>query len=503
MNTNAIHVCGTGSGVGKSFIVAGLCRLFLKDGYDVAPFKAQNMALNSYVTEDGKEIGRAQVVQAQGAKLEPTVDMNPILLKPSSDTGAQVIIHGRSIGNMSALEYTDYKAKAVSAVHESYDRLSTKHDLIVMEGAGSPAEINLKEHDIVNIKMAEYADCPVILVGDIDKGGVFAWLVGTLELLTEDERARVKGFIINKFRGDVRLLYSGLEWLENKTGIKVLGVIPYQKDLYIPEEDSVYLESIKHKEKDRKDLINIDVVCLPHISNFTDFDMLAREPDVVLRYVRSVDEIENPDLIIVPGSKNTIGDLAYIKEKGIVDKIKYLFAKDEKIYLVGICGGYQMLGEKIVDPFAIESSQSEITGMNLLPIETKLDKEKVLTRVKAVELSSELKITGYEIHQGVTNKISPMPSAFKVIERNGESICFEEGCSSQDGRVVGTYIHGLFDDKVFRRDFINRLRTKKGWDALDIAESPDLDYEFDKLAEILRENLDMDYIYNEILSNDR
>ena len=499
MNRNAVHICGTGSGVGKSFIVAGLCRILKQDGYDVAPFKAQNMALNSYVTEDGKEMGRAQVVQAQAAGLEPAVDMNPILLKPSSDTGAQVIIQGSAVGSMSALEYTDYKAKAISAVYESYDRLSAKHDLIVMEGAGSPAEINLREHDIVNIAMAEYADCQVILVGDIDKGGVFAWLVGTLELLRPEERTRVKGFIINKFRGDARLLYSGLEWLEQRTGIKVLGVIPYDHDLYIPEEDSVYLESLRHRENTRKDIIKIDVVCPGHISNFTDFDLLARESDVVLRYVRKAEELSDPDVIILPGSKNTIADFLDLKQKGIIDRIMRLYEKKAQLHIAGICGGYQMMGQDISDPHSIESGHKRIKAMGIFPISTTLNREKRLTRVSGIHAVSGLEIKGYEIHQGESVKTREHGSAFKITEVNRMPAQISEGSICPQDRAMGTYIHGVFDSREFRRYFINKVRSSKGLEPCPLEESVDANAEFDKLAALLRENMDMEYIYKEIL----
>ncbi|MFH1128602.1 MAG: cobyric acid synthase, partial [Candidatus Omnitrophota bacterium] len=367
MKSASIQICGTGSGVGKSVIVAALCRIFLQDGYKVAPFKAQNMALNSYVTLDGKEMGRAQVTQAQASGIEPTVDMNPILIKPNSDTGAQIIVRGKPIGNMSVAEYTKYKNSGFGIIRQSLRKLLDEYEVVVMEGAGSPAEINLKSHDIVNLKIAEYAKAAVILVGDIDKGGVFAWIVGTLELLSKKERKMIKGIIINKFRGDKTLLMPGIEFLEKRTGIKVLGIVPYYRDINIPEEDAVPLDSFKEKDGKKEHKLNIDVIYLPHISNFTDFDALEREDDVRLRYVKSPQELEIPDMIIIPGTKNTISDLKYLKKCGLAKKIKSIINSNRTTTLVGICGGYQMLGNKIFDKDGLESKHGEEEGLKLLP----------------------------------------------------------------------------------------------------------------------------------------
>lgn len=499
MRANAIHICGTGSGVGKSFIVAGLGRLFCQDGHNVAPFKSQNMALNSYVTREGHEMGRAQVVQAQACRLEPHVDMNPILLKPSSDTGAQVVLNGKSIGNMNAVEYHEYKKQAKAAAFEAYDRLADNYDLVVMEGAGSPAEVNLKENDIVNLPMADYANASVILVGDIDKGGVFASLVGTLELCTAEEKKMIKGFIINKFRGDIELLKPGLDFLEERTGVKVLGVLPYDLDLYIPEEDSVFMESQKYKDQEREDIIKVQVVAFSHISNFTDFDALAREPDVELTYVRKAEDINSPDLLILPGSKNTLGDLHEIKDKKIADRILELYQSSPNSKILGVCGGYQMLGNSISDPLELESDRSIINGLGLLPVDTVMQKDKTLTRVEALDLESGMELDAYEIHQGKTSFSSELKSLFKIKSLNGSLVDRNEGCISADERVMGTYLHGLFDKEEFRRDFINRIRIDKGYKPLDIQETVNVDKEFDKLADMIRDNLDMDYIYTKIL----
>ena len=497
-DTKAIQICGTGSGVGKSVIVSALCRIFLQDGYRVCPFKAQNMALNSFVTKEAGEIGRAQAVQALACRIEPTVDMNPILIKPTSDVGAQVIVRGKPIGNMDARRYTDYKSRLVPIVRKSFDKLSNKYEVIVIEGAGSPAEINLKSHDIVNIKMAQYAKAPLILVGDIDKGGVFASLVGTLELLTKKERKMIKGFIINKFRGDKSLLNSGIDFLEKRTGIKVLGVIPYLKNILIPEEDSVSLErqtpDTGHRTPNTE-LINIAVIKLPHISNFTDFDALEREVDVRLRYVKRPEELNSPDILIIPGTKNTIADLRWLKDSGIASKILSAIRYPLSAILIGICGGYQMLGSKIYDRHGLESKSKKVEGLGILPIETHLKTVKILAQVKAKDLLSGLELSGYEIHHGHTRITGDCEPLFKIFQRNGKKTRYFDGVSSNNGRILGTYIHGLFDSTAFRQSFLNRVRFKKGWPLLSQAADFDPDSEIDKLAKLVRENLDMKYLY--------
>jgi len=491
MRAKTLQVCGTGSGVGKSVIVSALCRIFLQEGYRVAPFKAQNMALNSFVTRERGEIGRAQAAQAQACRVEPSVEMNPVLIKPTSDVGAQVIVLGKPIGSMNALRYTKYKLSLLEVVRKSFRRLAGNYEVVVIEGAGSPAEINLKSHDIVNLKMAIYARAPVILIGDIDKGGFFACIVGTLALLTPKERKMIKGIIVNKFRGDITLLKPGLDWLEKRTGIKVLGVIPYFRDIKIPEEDAVPLDNLKEHSSGRRRMLNVAVVYLPHISNFTDFDALEKEPDVRLRYVKSPEELNNSDLIIIPGTKNTIGDLEYLKRSGFTDKISNLINPGKHISLVGICGGYQMLGSRINDPHGLESARKQVRGMDILPVVTSLKADKILAQVEAEEITSGLKICGYEIHHGQTRFTGRCGRLFKVSSCNGEKIKYAEGAVSGDGRILGTYIHGIFDAGPFRREFLNRLRKTKGWPALAVKENFNPDKEFDKLAQLVKENIDM------------
>lgn len=496
----AIQICGTGSDVGKSVIATALCRIFLQDGYSACPFKAQNMSLNSFVTKDGGEMGRAQVVQAQACRIPPQVDMNPILIKPTSDIGAQIIIQGRSIGNMSAKQYqnNDAKYNLFKKVKESFNRLKKEYEIMVIEGAGSPAEINLKSHDIVNMKIAKYAGAPVILVGDIDKGGVFASLVGTLELLDKEECKMIKGFIINKFRGDKTLLRDGIIFLERRTKKPVLGVIPYFKDIKIPQEDSVVLEnkiqSVKHKANSAN-LLNAAVINLPHMSNFTDFDSLENEPDIRLTYITDESGLDKPDIIIIPGTKNTIKDLIWLRQSGIADKILSTISNQQSTILIGICGGYQMLGKKIYDTHKIESATKEIQGLELLPVITNLEEEKIISQVKAKEINSGLDILGYEIHHGRTKNLEESLPFFKIIERLGQRVDDMDGVIRKDKRVLGTYIHGVFDANTFRRDFLNRIRQKKGWHLLPQGQSLNLDREYDKLSDLVRKNLDIGLLY--------
>lgn len=497
MPARAIQVCGTGSGVGKSVIVAGLCRIFAQDGFKVAPFKAQNMSLNSFVTNEGGEIGRAQALQAAACRLDPSVDMNPILLKPTSDTGSQIILRGKPVGNMSALEYRDYKQVAKRQALISFHKLKKNFEVIVIEGAGSPAEVNLKSHDIVNMKMAKVAKAPVILVGDIDRGGVFAWLVGTLELLTKKEQELVKGFIINKFRGDKKLLKPGIDFLERRTGIKVLGVLPYFKDIRIPQEDSLALEAetpeLNYKiKRARRDLINIAVIKLPHISNFTDFDSLENEPDVNLRYVQDASQINGADAIIIPGTKNSIADLIWLKRTGLAEGIISTLRIKPSITLIGICGGYQMLGVKISDKYHIESNRQSALGLGFLPIVTNFAKGKVLAQVEAKEISTGLEVSGYQIHHGQTKSLKKSKPLFRIIQRQAEVVHEVDGTLSEDFRVWGTYIHGVFDKDAFRRNFLNRLRIKRRLSPIEKGSLLNTDEELDKLAQLLRENIDMD-----------
>ncbi|MFH1096981.1 MAG: cobyric acid synthase [Candidatus Desantisbacteria bacterium] len=495
--SKSIMIQGTGSGVGKSIIVVALCRIFRQDGYRVAPFKSQNMALNSGVTRDGMEMGRAQITQAEAAGIEPLVEMNPILLKPTTDTGAQVIVCGKPIGNMQAVEYHNYKPKLTEVIRQCFFRLQDQYEIIVIEGAGSPAEINLKDNDIVNMYMAKVADAPVILVVDIDKGGAFAWIAGTMELLTEDERDRIKGIIINKFRGDKTLLQSGLKYMEERYGVPTIGVIPYFRDIYIEEEDSLGLG--KWDRVGETSDIEVVVIQLSHISNFTDFDSLARETDVSLRYVKPGEPIGNPDMIILPGTKSTIADMNYLHATGCSQKIVSLVSNNT--VLLGICGGFQMLGTEILDPEHTESSLEGINGLGLLDITTTFLPQKVTTQVKAMVchemFGSGVEITGYEIHMGNTTNGNGITPLFNIT-------CPEnryDGAVREDGLVMGTYIHGLFDNHEFRRVFINYLRKRKGLPMCITTNQMSKEAEYDRLAEVIRENVDMEGIYR-ILAGD-
>ncbi len=489
----AIMIQGTMSSAGKSMVTAGLCRIFKQDGYSVAPFKSQNMALNSYITKEGLEMGRAQVVQAEAAGIEPSVLMNPILLKPTSDTGSQVIVNGEVYASMDAQNYYDIKPKLRSIVEEAYGKLAESCDIIVIEGAGSPAEINLKYDDIVNMGMAEIADAPVLLVGDIDRGGVFASLYGTLALLEEDERMRVKGTVINKFRGDIDLLKDGLDMLEKLTDVPVLGVVPYL-DIDIDDEDSV----TERFSGSSKGLIDIAVIRLPHISNFTDFNTLSRLPEVGLRYVSSVKQLGQPDAVILPGTKNTMGDLAAIRQSGLEATVKKLASSG--VSVIGICGGYQMLGMTLSDPDGVEGGGS-MTGMQLLDVDTQFASAKTRTQThgKVMELDGAFKplsgseFSGYEIHMGKTT-LRKGASAFATL--NGS---MPDG--SVKGSVFGCYVHGLFDDDL--GEALVRMLAGSSSEEASAASISAYDYkqlQYDKLADALRTSLDMQAVY-EILEN--
>lgn len=427
-----LMVQGTTSDAGKSTLVAGLCRVLYRSGVAVVPFKPQNMALNAAVTEDGGEIGRAQAVQAMAAGLLPHTDMNPVLLKPNSDTGCQVIIHGKVIGNQEATAYHEYKKTAMQAVLASYHRLQQQYAFMVVEGAGSPAEINLRDHDIANMGFAEAVDCPVILVADIDKGGVFAHLVGTLALLSESEQARVVGFVINKFRGDIGLLQPGLDWLEARTGKPVIGVLPYMHDLHLEAEDAIANSQAKKAEAPLKVVVPV----LPHIANHTDFDALRLHPQVDLKFVRLDEPIPAADLIILPGSKNVRGDLAALREHGWEAVIARHLRYGGKV--LGICGGFQMLGEQLHDPLAIEGEAGSSAGLGWLPIETTLEPHKQLKQVCGKLTFADAELQGYEIHMGVSRG----PALQHPVHLIGG---LAEGARSEDGQVAGSYVHGLFD----------------------------------------------------------
>lgn len=481
-----IMVQGTMSGAGKSLLTAGLCRIMKRDGYRAAPFKSQNMALNSFITKEGLEMGRAQVMQAEAAGMEPLVCMNPILLKPTDHTGSQVIVNGRVLGNMSAREYFFYKRKLVPDIINAFRRLEELADIIVIEGAGSPAEINLRENDIVNMGMAELVDAPVLLVGDIDRGGVFAQLLGTLMLLREEERNRVKGLIINKFRGDVSLLDSGIEILEQKGGIPVTGIIPYM-DIALEDEDS--LTSRFTRKGTGK--IDIAVIRYPRISNFTDFNVFEQIPDVSLRYIASVSELGQPDLIFLPGSKNTMSDLDWMRRNGLEKAVREMAGQ---IPVCGICGGYQMLGEDITDFEGLEAGGS-MKGMGLLPVTTKLQREKVRRQVRGkvnrvsgiFSVLSGLAFEGYEIHMGRSSVLSG--------DEGGQEPVFVSG---NHPNVCGTYVHGIFDKGAIASALVGELAKKKGLARADRLCDDYRDYkewQYDKLADILSEHLNMEKVY--------
>ena len=500
---NYIMMMGTSSHVGKSILATAMCRILYRKGRKVVPFKAQNMALNSYVTRDGDEMGRAQVAQAEAAGMEPMVDMNPVLLKPTGNAASQVIIMGKPVGNMSAREYhRGYSLKAFDAVKEALGRLDKEYDTIVIEGAGSPAEINLKANDIVNMRVAKYLQAPVLLIADIDRGGALASLVGTLELLDEEERALVKGLVINKFRGDVTLLTPAIDFLEEKTGKPVLGVVPHIDQMGIDDEDSVSLEE-KQAAPTEGD-IRIAVIQTPKISNFTDFDALAHEKDVALYYVKSVEDLGEPDVIMLPGSKNTTEDMLYLRKSGLGEKI-LAHAKAGKA-VIGICGGYQMLGEVIRDPQHTESQNDEVAGLGLLGMETVFASEKLTSQVVAQcqdlhfmgQSISADNLQGYEIHMGhtaFTREADKHP--FTVCQRRGKTCASQEGTANAAGNVFGTYIHGVFDNDVFRRSVLNALRHSKGLEALANTRNvmAEKQQAYEHLADVVENALDMEKLY--------
>ena len=481
-----IMVQGTMSGAGKSLLCAALCRIFAQDGWRVAPFKSQNMALNSFVTRDGLEMGRAQVVQAQAAGVEPDVRMNPILLKPSSDIGSQVIVNGEVRGQMPAAEYFRRKKQLIPDILAAYNSLADDFDIIVIEGAGSPAEINLKADDIVNMGLAKLVDAPVLLVGDIDRGGVFAQLFGTVELLEPDERARIKGLIINKFRGDVGILRPGLAMLEEKTHLPVFGVVPYLK-ADIEDEDSL---SDRLQVKNAVKPLDAAIVRLPHISNFTDFMPLEQHPLLGVRYVQTTRELGAPDCVILPGTKNTVDDLLWLRQCGLEAAISKLARRGTPV--LGVCGGYQMLGQTLDDPTGSESGRPQtLRGLGLLPTRTVFSEQKRRAQVKATVAAvpfAGAELEGYEIHTGVT-------------EAEGEPFAHypdggREGCVQ--GNVFGTYLHGLFDTGTLTEALAGWLCRRKGIDPSDAALIPMEEYrrqQFDILADGVRGALDMDAVY--------
>lgn len=485
-----LMIVGTSSGAGKSLFVTALCRIFYKDKYKVSPFKSQNMALNSYITKDGKEMGRAQVVQAEASGLEPDVNMNPILLKPSTMNKIQIIVCGKSIGNMSGVEYNQYKKNLIPILKETYSKIENKNDIVVIEGAGNPAEINIKEEDISNFAMARIADAPVILVADIDRGGVFASIYGTIMLLKEEDRKRIKGIVINKFRGNKEVLKSGFDIIENLTGVKTLGVIPYT-DIDIEDEDSLSEKYKSFKLNKNSNKIKISVIKLKHISNVTDIDALSIYDDVEIQFVTERSQIGNEDLIIIPGSKNTIDDLKWLKESGIAEEIIKRTRTETIIF--GICGGFQILGNKVKDPYHIEGDIEELNGLGLLDLETIIENEKTLVQYKGklsvnngiLKILNNFEIKGYEIHQGITQGNE------KNLTTDDRTIFVNRN------NIIATYLHGIFDNKNFTDVLLNEIRRRKGLEEVN----DNISYEeyklkeFDKLEKLVRENVDIDEIY--------
>jgi adenosylcobyric acid synthase len=490
---SCLMIQGTASSVGKSLICAALCRILTQDGFRVAPFKSQNMALNSFVTRDGLEMGRAQVMQAEAAGIEPLVEMNPVLLKPTSDQGSQVIVMGKPIGNMGAMDYFQWKESLLPVIDQAYRKLQNDYDLIIIEGAGSPAEINLKDRDFVNMGLARRLQAPVLLVGDIDRGGVFASLYGTVALLEAEERELLKGVIINKFRGDLKVLEPGLGQLNRLISLPVLGVVPLV-NLNLDDEDSVT------ERFDRRHGLNelkVQVILLPRIANFTDFNPFELFEDVSLTYIREPQELDAPDLLIIPGSKNTIEDLLYLHETGWEKPLKE-YAESDGL-LIGICGGFQMLGTRILDPGRVESSFPEVTGLNLLEIETVMEQVKSTKQVEASWqfrdngyfslMSGEKILSGYEIHMGQTN-YGPVKQPLVIL--NEERY---DGAVNAEGNVFGTYLHGIFDNLSWTGKLLNAIRLKKGLPKKQYNLPPTYrehkEKEYDALAKVVRDSLNM------------
>ena len=515
----AIMIQGTGSGAGKSAIVAGLCRLFRDMGIKVAPFKSQNMALNSFITKEGGEIGRAQAFQAEAAGLEPCNDMNPVLLKATGEAGCQVILNGKVHATMKAHEYYGIKDKVWQEITAAYDRLSKEYDLIVIEGAGSPAEINLQEEEVVNMRVARYADAPVILVGDIDRGGVFAQFYGTVELLKNPHLEKgdiggfcdadyIKAFIVNKFRGDINILRPGLRMIEEKTGKPVIGTLYYQHHMGLDEEDGLSIEKFaRFNQSAHKDL-KIVVLRLKYISNFTDFAPFLYEPDIEIRYSMWEEDIRSADLIIIPGSKNTVSDLMFLRENGIEDSVKAAVSKGAS--LIGVCGGYQMIGRKIFDPHNVESTLREVQGIGLLDTVTTFDRIKTTCQVEAYKTGirdqgsgvREQPLKGYEIHMGNTTgevglfRVRRYASHAERITHHSELI--PDG--SEQGNVWGTYIHGIFDNDEFRTEVINSLRQRKGLPLRDVEVSYQAIREeaINRWADTLKNSVDICFILKHV-----
>ena len=499
MLAKTLMIQGTASAVGKSMLVTALCRIFRQDGFRVAPFKSQNMALNSFVTRSGEEMGRAQVVQAEAAGIEPDVDMNPILIKPEAGSKAQIVVLGKPVMTLTAGEYGRHADELLLVAKESLARLRSVYDIVIIEWAGSPAEVNIRENEIVNMRIARLAEAPVLLVGDIDKGGVFASLVGTLALLDEVERNSIKGFIINKFRGDITLLQPGLDYLESYTSKPVIGVISYYRDILIPEEDSIFRGN-GVKVEDAGDTVNIAVIRLPRLSNSTDFEPLQQEAGVAVRYVSGVNELGSPDAIILPGSKSTVADLAYLWRSGLAEGI--IQRARSGTPLVGICGGFQMLSKEIQDPNGVESGEDNVAGLGLLDTTTVFQQQKTTCQVKARVLCNEglleglhgEEVTGYEIHMGQTmgNNIQPL---FLITQKMDGQANYIDGAVANDGLTFGSYLHGLFDNANFRYAFLSKLRQRKGLSLTPGQPIPSRQEQYDRLADIARRSLNLALVY--------
>ena len=497
-----LMVQGTASHAGKSTLVTALCRILRQDGYRVAPFKSQNMALNSFVAAEGGEIGRSQALQAEAAGVDPSVDMNPILLKPEADAHSQVIVNGRSIGSMPAAVYQRTKLELWPHVTAALDRLRSQYDIIIAEGAGSPAEINLRATDLANMRVAKYAQAPVLLVGDIDRGGVFASLLGTLELLDAEERALVRGFAINKFRGDPVILAPGLDFLVKRTGVPVLGVVPHLMNLDLPEEDSLGLDAAGSTLQSETG-VDIAVIRLPRIANFDEFAPLAAEPAVRLRYVERADQLGQPDLAIIPGTKTTVADLEWLRQTGLADRLVVLASGGTP--LVGICGGYQMLGRAIHDPHATESDRGTVVGLGLLPVETTFATTKRTVRVQGKLLATHGPLGGaegsdliaYEIHMGRSVADPGLAPLVRIESRSGEALEELDGLISNDGLVAGTYLHGLFENDAARHALIDGLlaRSRATGPVAPVSArrilTIDRAYQLDRLADTVRASLDL------------
>lgn len=492
-NLHPLMLAGTGSDVGKSIIAAAFCRIFLQDGYHPAPFKAQNMALNSYATPEGLEIGRAQAVQAEAAGVPCHTDMNPLLLKPSSDHTSQVVLNGRPIGNRNAYEYfrREGREELRKEVHAAFDRLAARYNPVVMEGAGSISEINLRDSDLVNLPMAMHAGADVILVADIDRGGVFASVYGSVMLLRPEERKHVKGILINKFRGDIRLFESGVKMLEDLCGVPVVGVVPYYKDIYIEEEDSVMLQTKNIRAGQGK--VNVAVVLLRHLSNFTDFNVLERDPRVHLFYTNNTDELMKADIILLPGSKSTLSDLYELRRNGVAQAI--VRAHREGATVMGICGGYQLMGREVCDPDHVEGEIERLPGLGLLPVSTRMQGEKVTRQVRFRFLEDSAVCEGYEIHMGTTTPLADVP----VSPLNHLADGREDGYFV-DRTCMGTYVHGILDNPSVIDYLLEPFADKLKETAFDYKAFKEEQY--DKLAAHVRKHVDLPLIYQILTDND-